>query len=418
MNKLYTLLLVLSLSCLVGCSNDSNYLEVAEVQLSHDFTAKGGTKFLTVNTDLEYVVKTDADWIYTEIYKGVTNNLRITANENTLAVKRSADIILESTGVQPITIKVNQANSEPFINAYPNEVTLSSGKVDIEIEVNANTDFTITLPKWISNSEDNTPIIGTKKYHFKADKLFGEERRGEIIMKNSEGTITKTISVVQTEEIVPIFEDDFSYTENKGYAWFVLGSTGTADVTFDKNSEGMNKGWTSTIHTGKNEAGLPQVKLCDGFISAPFYAKRPSNMVTPKLKELNGTDKVKVTFKACMYDGGTDKSAPDAANELHVYLIGPGTCSVDKFDITQYGRNWLEHKAYDENVTRDVWQKKENVEYEFTITGVTTETQIAFHFGPLWPENSQYTANHPDLVSANINCRMGFDDVVVMPIYE
>ena len=180
----------------------------------------------------------------------------------------------------------------------------------------------------------------------------------------------------------------------------------------------MNKGWTSTIHTGKNEAGLPQVKLCDGFISAPFYAKRPSNMVTPKLKELNGTDKVKVTFKACMYDGGTDKSAPDAANELHVYLIGPGTCSVDKFDITQYGRNWLEHKAYDENVTRDVWQKKEYVEYEFTITGVTTETQIAFHFGPLWPENSQYTANHPDLVSANINCRMGFDDVVVMPIYE
>lgn len=394
---------------LFSCDKQENKFEILDSQKTYEFEASGGTVFASVLTNLQFVAHCDADWVLLETYADNTNNnLRITVSENKNAIKRTTQVVIEAEGFDALSISLEQKAADPFIRPSVKEIKLSKNDTAVEFSVEANAPFTITLPSWLKNADgaDNTTIIGTKTYRFEVASVLEEEFREANIVLKTDGMDPVNITISQTGDPVPVFEDNFDWTLNQNYAYFLSRSypaqnKGNAHY-MNWPQEGKDKGYSSTIYIGIGgydaSENAPMAKTCDGFLSLPYYAKRPTNLVTPKLTKIKGTKNLEVVFKACTYEGN------EKYKEIHVACFGPGTCSVATFEVNNVG--------YNDRDTKGAWQEDANCTYSFIVTGATSETQIEFHFGPKWPTG----ANTTEDMASDATCRMGIDDIVITPL--
>ena len=132
------------------------------------------------------------------------------------------------------------------------------------------------------------------------------------------------------------------------------------------------------------------------------YAKKPSNMVTPKLDKIEGTVNLEVSFRACRYQ---NSGGADGYHEIHVSCLGAGTVSTETFSIDNCNNTSSDDPH---------WYTLDESLYSFKVTGATAETQIEFHFGPR-RKAEEYSTNLSDIPAGEANCnsRMGFDDVKI-----
>lgn len=386
MNKLkYFFITLLVVVSFCRCDDDSSYLRIQDVNLHYEFKDIGGTRFASIESNKTFTAVSNQEWCYTEVYSGGrTNNLRITARNNELAQSRNATITIESEGMEPIQIAVEQKPSPPFIHVSTPTVTISDDFLNFSLEINANTTFTFTLPEWIKHVGQNVPEIGRHTYNFIAESIIGGEREAEILLTGT-GTNNELkvhIPIKQSKELLPLIDETFDW------------ATGSLDIFTSSGEIRMDnwpiegQAWTSTT------PGVYDVWTRDGYLKF-CRGNTGADLVSPKLTGLNGVHDVIVTFKACGYL--TPSGIKDKYHEFNISVIGGGTPSVTRFEVTNYpdtqarehGEGWQ-------------WQDDPNAEYTFKIFGATSETQIVFLAGP-------NLGRIPDGHS-----RMGFDDVKVI----
>ncbi len=265
-----------------------------------------------------------------------------------------------------------------------------SWDVELEMTAEAAGKFTVTAPA-----------------DFVAGKLvvFAADESGKMTMK--------TVQLVEGDDPNLIFKDTFSWANGPA-----LCHSTTGEVRWDKCTNVERPEWTTTVYSGVyNEAAWkaagevvedqplflsPAAWTRDGYIRLNA-AKKPSNLVTPKLAKIEGTVNLEISFRACRYQ--STKEA-DGYHEIHVSCLGAGTVSTDTFIV---------ENCNNIDAAEPSWNTLDNSIYTFTVTGATAETQIEFHFGPR-RDAADYNTNlsvTPD-GEKNANTRMGFDDVVVM----
>ena len=213
--------IIFSILALVSCTKVVSF-DVPEAQRSYEFEAAGATFFATVSTT-DFTVSCDAQWIYTEIYKGSrTHNLRITAGQNTKAVGRSAEITLTPLGSgAPIAISVHQSGASPFIKLIPGSLSLAIDDVDFTLSSVANCQYDIETPDWIEfASREEKEDSDTIKLHFKlvGTVTLGESRSGNVVLKSKEAATEATAT---------------AYIEQVGAKWETVTMTwGLSDIQY------------------------------------------------------------------------------------------------------------------------------------------------------------------------------------------
>lgn len=386
MNKLkYFLSTLLVVASFSTCDDDSSYLRIPDVNLHYVFKDIGGTRFASIESNKTFTAVSNQEWCYTEVYSGGrANNLRITARKNELAQSRTATITIESEGTEPLQIAVEQQPSPPFIQVSTPTVTISDDFLNFSLEINANTSFTFTLPEWIKQVGQNTPKIGRHTYNFTAEPIIGGEREAEILLvgTGSNSGLKVHIPVKQSKELLPLIDETFDW------------ATGSPDI-FTSKGEVRIDNWPIEGQAWKSSTpGVNDVWTRDGYLKF-CRGNTGADLVSPKLSGLSGVHDVIVTFKACGYL--SPSGVKDKYSEFYISVIGGGTPSVTRFEVTNYpdtqarehGEGWK-------------WQDDPNAEYTFKISRATSETQIVFLAGP-------NLGRIPDGHS-----RMGFDDVKVI----
>lgn len=166
---------------------------------------------------------------------------------------------------------------------------------------------------------------------------------------------------VNQEGMQVVLYEDFNWL-NYGSAIFY--TTGGETRIDNWGSTEKEKGWSWHKPSADN---IPSTYARQGFVKLG-KTNYGSDILSPKLSEVQGTQNLQVSFKAVPYQtaaGARDDTA------LKVGVIGPGTVSVDEFEID----NWPNYTA-DPNCT-EIWKADETTR-TFTITGATAETQIWF----------------------------------------
>ena len=372
-----------------SCQKGLPSIEIADVHLHFEFKEIGGTQFATVKYPYDFTAESDAAWCETEIYQGGrNNNLRITVSTNTSSETRTATITVSAPGQDQVQITVEQEAAAPVISVEEDDVTISAQKQEFGLGITSNVDFTYDLPSWISLRQDNVPAIGTARYYFVAEELTGlTERTGNIVVRAADESLDLdvTVPVTQTNEEVPVFEDNFDWAVSGSYDIF----TTKGEIRMDNWPE-EGKKWTTRAEEGSKKWGswtrIGYIRLC--------YGRVGMDIVTPKLSSIVGTRDITVSFKACRYISAT--GIEDKYHEINISVIGPGTPDITHFEINnrpdtqkhEHGEGWL-------------WTDDPESEYTFTVTGATAETQIVFLAGP-------------KLGTLDDNSRIGFDEVKIV----
>ena len=218
---------------LVSCVKEVPF-SVPESQTSYEFEAEGSTQFLTVsNTD--FTVACDADWIFTQIYKGSeSHNLRLTAYKNNKAADRTAELVLTPNGAgETARISIFQKGATPFIKLQTSSVSLEMEDKEFALPVVCNTSFDVETPDWIVFNEGKTEFADSCKLYFNTvgDVKLGETRNGYIVL-TSKGT-SNPISVKAFVEQIGARWQTITMKwglEDIQYIWQAFGKT-TAAIT-------------------------------------------------------------------------------------------------------------------------------------------------------------------------------------------
>ena len=402
----YILILFASILA-VACNKETvSYIDIPSINEGFEFGYEGGKSLGTIITNTDFDVVSDSPWcIVTQYKNNNVGNFRIEVQENLYAVKRIATLTVSAEGCEDRYIKVRQDAASPILSvgAGQSTFTLNQNEAEIILDITSNVNVKVTLPDWIRLGEGVEIEMGKNTYKFYVDAMSENYRVGNIVLESTENSAMKTtISVKQVSANLVYFQDDFSWTS--GYGPALCHST-TGEKRWDdeslKNVERPD--WTTTVFTsaGSADAPTPAAWTRDGYIRLN-YAKKPGNLVTPKLDKIDGTVNLEVSFRACRYQ---NSGGADGYHEIHVACIGPGTATPETISIDNCNNLSAEKPA---------WNTTDESIYTFKVTGATADTQIEFHFGPR-RKAADYNTNLSAIPSGEANCntRMGFDDVKV-----
>lgn len=166
---------------------------------------------------------------------------------------------------------------------------------------------------------------------------------------------------VNQEGMEVILYEDFSWL---GYGSEIFYTTGGETRIDNWSSTEKEKGWSWHKPSADN---IPSTYARQGFVKLG-KTNYGSDILSPKLSAVQGTQNLRVSFKAVPYQ--TAGGARDDTS-LKVGVTGPGTVDEAEFTID----NWPNYTA-DPNCT-EIWKADETTR-TFTITGATAETQIWF----------------------------------------
>lgn len=349
------LCILIPVLALASCAKAT--LEVPAVQQFLIFESEGGTVFASITSSAPFRAESDATWCYVEAYDHEMDNLRISISENELADDREAVITLTMEGAPERTITVHQFAGKPYIYTTSKSVVLDKNTVRFEITVSSNTAYTYTLPDWVHDAAENGIATGTVTYYFTADAIAANQEREDKVVFSSESNpfLSASVSVRQTNEILPLLDDPFDWCT--GSATAVGGTSG--EVRFDNLP--YSGGWSSETVNGNYNCWARQGCLR---FSRTGYG---GILVSPALSTLNGTANVKVSFQAARWC--TSSLVHDDNYVFTIVVRGGGTPSQGTFSIT-----------CDADIPD--WQSKDGSTYSFTITDATSSTQIVWISAP------------------------------------
>lgn len=314
------------------------------------------------NGDWQIVQKEAGDWVKIFPDEGKDDGIfKITVSKNEGFEQRVMNLAFVVNGEeQPVLFRIEQDANVPYIT-LGDKITVPSAGGDFDVPVTSNVTWSYTLSDdaWLTevatapdkvtlNGAVNNGPIRSVTMTVTADDYPGVS--ASIILEQSPGSV--------------ILEEDFS--------WLTYGNvvpyTTTGETRYDLwTEEEKARGWESTPNEFSGDTPL---YARPGFVKLG-KTNYGGDLISPKLSSIEGTKKLKVTFKAVAYVSSGGTVIDDRV--LRVEALNAGTTSVSVIMVENVPNTKAEDDAGIEN---DIWA--EDRAFSFEVTGATAETQIRF----------------------------------------
>jgi endonuclease/exonuclease/phosphatase family metal-dependent hydrolase len=219
MNRFFKYLVIFFFAgILLSCEGDKHekaFLEIAEPQLS--FEQASGNKFITVSTNQTFKATSNQTWCVPSVMPGrIADNLMVTATKNDAIGLRTAILTVSTEGLPSVQVTVTQLGMEAVIviDKEAEGITLNDEISEFTLHITTNVPISITLPEWIETkgSNNNTPVIGSKYYNYKAKVLTDAAlREGDITIKATDVALNLTKTVHVKQNSTPLFSNALNF---------------------------------------------------------------------------------------------------------------------------------------------------------------------------------------------------------------
>lgn len=203
---------------------DGLFLTTSEYNLSNE----KHTLTVEVSTNVEFDVKTEADWVKYVQTKGLnTKQIVLEVAENETYDQRETKVnVKQKNGDLSGTITIKQDEKYGILISQ-SEYNLTNEAQNIDVEVKYNVDFEVSIPDgckdWIK--QVSTKGLNTKNYTFSVAKNETyDNREGSITFKQKKGSLSGTVAIKQAQT------DYLEVTKNE-FTVDIEGETITIEVT-------------------------------------------------------------------------------------------------------------------------------------------------------------------------------------------
>jgi len=122
---IYGLMIVATVTILVSCIKEKQYLEVNPTSLNFDWEG-GDRQYITISSNDNWNISTSADWFYPPIHGYVIDKkVQIIVKQNTSTSMRSGTLIVSSGSLQKV------------VNIYQAGLTVLPAPIDVSARQNA-----------------------------------------------------------------------------------------------------------------------------------------------------------------------------------------------------------------------------------------------------------------------------------------
>src|SRR5690349_8311506 len=266
----------------------------------------------------QIVQKDEGDWVTVFPNEGEDDGIfKITVAANPGFEQRVMNLAFVLNGEeQPVLFRVEQAANVPYIT-LPEKVTIPSPGGNFNVNVTSNVAWTYTLSDdtWLTEVSTSANSV---TLNAAANKALATRSVTMTFTATDYPNISETVTLEQSPGTI-VLEEDFS--------WLAYGSavpyttTGETIIT-NWTTEQQAKGWTSSLNPISNDRPL---YARQGFVKLG-KTNYGGDLISPKLSSIEGTQNLKVTFKAAAYvsAGGTVIDS----RVLAIEVLGAGTPSV------------------------------------------------------------------------------------------
>ena len=179
------------------------------VSASHIDLAAEDTGFsLELQTNVDYTVSIDADWLEQVKSRGLaTKTLTFSCEPNYSTVSREAVILLESEiGEQKVTVvqagRIEEGEHD-FMNVSPPSLSLVAEATSFTVSVSTNVDYQVASSvDWIITTVSGTTNASSVAFDVKANEGT-EVREGVITFTSEDGSLVRTVTVTQAGKEMP-----------------------------------------------------------------------------------------------------------------------------------------------------------------------------------------------------------------------
>ncbi|MFA5325019.1 MAG: leucine-rich repeat protein [Bacteroidales bacterium] len=212
-----------------------------------EISSKGGVISVDIMSNVAYTVKSECDWI-TQTKALQSKSLAFNVAENPNQYSTRVGKISFTSGAITDTIFVTQIQDNAiFIDNTQFSLATEGG--NIEVEVNSNVDYTITIPSgsdtWIKNITTKALTNNILQFQILKNTTF-DNREGTVIIRNNTLNLGDTLKISQ-EQTDTIYLTDNDITVN--------GDAQLLDLTVNSNLEysiemlGNISDWVSIVET-------------------------------------------------------------------------------------------------------------------------------------------------------------------------
>ncbi|WP_445734097.1 BACON domain-containing protein [Mariniflexile sp.] len=367
----YILAILLITVSFISCDNDDDaqlkapYFSIEENPTGLSAGVAGVTKSYVVrsNRPWKLVDQGNSEWVKVFPEEGNDDGIfKVTIKDNITFDSRIANYAFFVDGKeQPILFRVEQEANVPFIkiNNATNGISVPSAKTSFNVSITSNVIWTYTIENgdWLTQES-----LSENSITLNAAKNIGELRTATLNIKSSQyPNLDKQIIINQSSGNI-ILEENFDWLSYGSEIFYnTSGETRMDSWTADE----LNRGWTSTVSAVAGNQMVVYGRT--GFLKLGKTGYG-GDLISRKLSSLEETSNLLVKFKAVPYKtaGGTEDD-----NILRLSVVGPGTVNISSLTID----NWPDYATDPECIK--IWQSEAS-NYQFTVTGATSETQIRF----------------------------------------
>ena len=227
-----------------------------------DLAAEDTGFSLELQTNVDYTVSIDADWLEQVTSRGLkTETLTFSCGQNYSTASREAVIRLDSEiGEQEVKVvqagRIEDVGDHDFMNVAPPSLSLASDAASFTISVSTNVDYQVASNvDWITATVSGTTNASSVTFDVKANEG-ATAREGIITFTSSDGSMVRTVTVTQAGKEIPqldispamftltseeasievAVEANVKYTVSSSAVWLVSpvsGLTESNSLTFD-----------------------------------------------------------------------------------------------------------------------------------------------------------------------------------------
>jgi hypothetical protein len=200
---------------------DPHYLEVNPRELV--FLKEGGTDQFTVETDEDWQVACDCNWVTLSTEGGTGNGtVMVTAEPNDIYVARQARVKVISRNLEKTVFVTQEPGDNPYMATVdPDYIYVDSPYGGVRsITITSNCEWTIEVPSWITLQTTTGSYNATLEFIVGYNNLFTTRTDSILVKRNGELLARTVIEQVGRENILSVDVTELTMPTEGGAQYF------------------------------------------------------------------------------------------------------------------------------------------------------------------------------------------------------